>query len=77
MQILLNSAHFNSKEYDKRKHSRKLIQQTQHIVGPSLIVSVGDIRQTLYWITKWQQTAGCWAIHYILIAEVFDFSHVT
>ena len=63
MQILLNSAHFNSKEYAERKHSRKL-QQSNILLVQVLIVSVGDIRQTLYWITKWQQTAGCWAIQY-------------
>ena len=40
MQILLNSAHFSSKEYAKRKHSRKL-QQSNILLVQVLIVSVG------------------------------------
>ena len=73
MQILLNSAHFSSKECAKRKHSRKL-QQTQHIVGPSFDCECGETSDKLYIGSQRLQAAGQYII---LIAEVFDFSHVT
>ena len=47
MQILLNSAHFNSQEYAKRKHSKKL-QQTQHIIGASFDCECGETSHKLY-----------------------------
>ena len=75
MQILLNSAHFNSQEYAKRKHSKKL-QQTQHIVGASFDCECGETSHKLYIGSQSgnRQAAGQYLI---LIAEVFYYiSHV-
>ena len=76
MQILLNSAHFSSKEYAKRKHSRKL-QQTQHIVCPSFDCECGETSDKLYIGSQSGSRLQAAGQYIILIAEVFDFSHVT
>ena len=75
MQILLNSAHFNSQEYAKRKHSRKL-QQTQHIVGASFDCECGETSHKLYIGSQSGSSLQAAGQYLILIADVFYISHV-
>ena len=64
MQILLNLLISVPKNMLKENTPENFSKRNINLLVQVLVVSVGDIIQTLYWITKWQQTAGCWAIHY-------------